>query len=108
AVHAPESHCMVWRVVEGPRLVLGWPQGETVNVPHTEAALYLDAVEAQSHVRTLAHIDEAPRAVFHLVSADPDFDPRSIVAGPDFQEGCLKIQLRLIDRSRATGSAGIQ
>ena len=55
-----------------------------------------------------AHIDEAPRAVFHLVSADSDFDPGPIVPGSEFDECRLKIQLLFVDRSRAARAAGIQ
>src|SRR5258706_9279242 len=108
AVYAPESDSVVWDVIEKARLVQVRAHGEAVNLPRTDTGLHLEPVKAQAHVGALANIDQAPGAIFQLVSPSSELDPVAFVPRSDFQECCLEIDLFFVDRSRATDSVRIQ
>src|SRR6266478_4901801 len=108
AVHSPESDRMIRNVIEEARFVQVRPHGEAVNLPTTDAASYLESVKAQADIWTLPHIDQATRAVFHLVSAGSELDPVPITSRSDFEECGLEIQSLLVDWPRAADAVRIQ
>src|SRR6266704_2819427 len=108
AVYAPKSDSVVWNVIEKARLVQVRAHGEAVNLPRTDTGLYLEPVKAQAHIGALANIDQAPGAIFQLVSAGSELDPVAFIPRSDFKESALEIQPLFVDRSRATDAIGIQ
>src|SRR5262249_25984729 len=99
---------MIRSVIEEARLVQVGPHGEAINPPRFDPGLYLESVKTQADIRALPHIDQATRAVFHLVSAGSELDPIPIISGSDFEESRLEIQLFFVDRPRATNAVRIQ
>src|SRR6266478_3090843 len=99
---------MIWRVVKKARLVQVRSYGEAVNLPRTDAGLYLESVKTQADLRTLAHIDQSPRAVFHLMPADSHLNPLPFISCSDFEECRLEIQLLFVDRSWSTDAIRIE
>src|SRR5712672_1246724 len=57
AVDTPKPDCMIGRVIKEARLVPVRPHRETVNLPRTDAGLYLESVKAQADVWALPYID---------------------------------------------------
>src|SRR6266568_177083 len=108
AVHAPKSDFMIGGVIKKTGLVQVRSHREAVNLPRADAGLYLESVKAQPDIRALPHIDQATRAIFHLVSADSELDPVPFIPRSDFEECRLEIQLLFVDRSRTTDAIGIQ
>src|SRR6266566_2930903 len=107
-VYTPKSDSVVWDVIEKARLVQVRAHGEAVNLPRTETGFHLEPVKTQAHVGALANIDQAPGAIFQLVSPGSELDPVPFIPRPDFKESALEIQLLFVDRSRATDAIGIQ
>src|SRR5258708_7346942 len=106
--HTPESDRMTRNVIEETRLVqVGW-HGEAVNLPRSDAGLDLESVKTQADVWALPHIDQATRAVFHLVSASSELDPVPIISRSDFEKCGLEIQFFFVDRPRAADAVRIQ
>src|SRR6266567_5079908 len=99
---------MIRNVIEEARLVQVRPHGEAVNLPRADAGLYLESVKAQADIRALPHIDQATKAVFHLLSAGPELDPVPIISRSDFEKCGLEIQLLLVDWPRAADTVRIQ
>src|SRR5882724_4110414 len=99
---------MIRNVIEEARLVQIRPHGEAVNLPRSNAGLYLESVKTQADVRALAHIDQAPRAVFHLLPAGSELDPVPFISRSDFEKCGLEIQFLLVDPPRAADAVGIQ
>src|SRR5216684_1444872 len=108
AIHAPKSDCMIGSVIKKTRLVQVRSHGEAVNLPRSDAGLYLESVKTQADLRTLAHIDQSPRAVFHLVPADSHLNPLPFISCSDFEKCCLEIPLLFVDRSRSTDAIRIE
>src|SRR5229473_1098921 len=108
AVYAPKSDRVVWDVIEEARLVQVRSHGEGVNLPRADAGLHLESVKTQADIWTLPHIDQATRAVFHLVSAGSEFDPVPILSRSDFDECGLEIQFLFVDRPRTADAVRIQ
>src|SRR6266446_888714 len=108
AVYAPKSDSVVWDVIEKPRFVQVRAHGEAVNLPRTDTGLHLEPVKAQAHVGALANIDQSSGAVLHLMSPGSDLDPVAFIPRSDFEKCCLEIELFFVDRSRTTGSIGVQ
>ena len=108
AVHTPKSDCVIGGVIKETGLVQVRPKGESVNLPRADAGLYLESVKTQTDIWALPHIDEAPRAVLHLVSAGSELDPVPIITRSDFEKCGLEIQLLFVDRSRAADAVRIQ
>src|SRR6185369_9223212 len=108
AIHAPESDRMIRNVIEEARLVQVRPHGEAVNLPRSDAGLYLESVKTQPDIRALPHIDQATRTVFHLLSSSSELDPVPIISRSDFDECGLEIQLLFVDRPRAADAVRIQ
>src|SRR5713101_4351893 len=99
---------MVRNVIEEARLVQVGSHGEAVNLPGSDAGLYLESVKTQADIWTLPHIDQATRAVFHLVSSGPELDPVPVISRSDFEECGLEIQFLFVDRPRAADAVRIQ
>src|SRR5438128_12674684 len=99
---------MIRNVIEEARLVQVRPHGEAVNLPTADAGLYLESVKTQADIWTLPHIDEATRAIFHLVSAGPELAAVPIISRCDFEKSSLEIQLLLVDWPRADDTVRIQ
>src|SRR6266566_4743146 len=108
AVDAPESDRMIRNVIEEARLVHVRPHGEAVNLPTADAGLYLESVKTQADIWALSHIDQATRAVFHLLSTGSKLDPVPITTRSDFEKCGLEIQFLFVDRPRAADTVGIQ
>src|SRR6266478_1831642 len=108
AVHSPESDRMIRNVIEEARFVQVRPHGEAVNLPRSDAGLYLESVKTQADIWALPHIDYATGAVFHLLSAGSDLDPVPIISHSDFEKCGLKIQILFVDRPRAADAVRIQ
>src|SRR5712664_2646819 len=99
---------MIWRVVKKARLVQVRSYGEAVNLPSTDAGLYLESIKTQADLRTLAYIDQSPRAVFHLMPTDSHLNPLPFSSCSDFEECRLEIQLFFVDRSWSTDAIRIE
>src|SRR5689334_15054073 len=99
---------MVGGIIKKSGLIQVGSHGEAVNLPRTDTGLHLESVKTQADIRTLPHIDQATRAVFHLLSADPELDPVPIVSRCDFEKCGLEIQLLFVDRPRAADAVRIQ
>src|SRR5258705_11630161 len=99
---------MVRRVVKEARLVHVRAHGEAVNLPRTDTSLHLEPVKAQAHVGTFANIDQAPGAIFQLMSPGSELDPVAFTPRSDFKKCCLEIELFFVDRSRTTDTVRIQ
>src|SRR5229473_706347 len=99
---------MIRNVIEEARLVQVRPHGEAVNLPRSDAGLYLESVKTQADIWTLPHIDQATRAIFHLLSAGPELDPVPIISRSDFEKCGLEIQFLFVDRPRAADAVRIQ
>ena len=108
AVYAPKSDCVIGGIVKNPRLVQVRPHGEAVNLPRTDTGLHLESVKAQAHVGALANIDQAPRAIFQLVSPGSELDPATFIPRSDFEKCCLEIELFFVDWSRTTDTVRIE
>src|SRR5689334_17012976 len=92
---------MIRNVIEEAGLVQIRAHGEAVDLPRTDASLYLKPVKTQSHIWPLPHIDQATRAIFHFLSAGSYLDPVPVISRSDFEKCGLEIQLLLVDRPRA-------
>src|SRR6266550_5249012 len=99
---------MIGRVIKEARLVQVRPHGEAVNLPRPDAGLYLESVKTQADIWTLPHIDQATRAVFHLLSAGSELDPVPIISCSDFEKCGLEIEFLFVDRPRAADTVRIQ
>src|SRR5882672_8433162 len=99
---------MIRNVIEEAPLVQVRPHGEGVNLPRSDAGLYLESVKTQADVWALAHIDQATRTIFHLLSAGPELDPVPIISRSDFEECGLDIQFLFVDWPRTTDAVRIQ
>src|SRR6266702_6229332 len=99
---------MIGGVIKKTRLVQVRSHGEAVNLPRADAGLYFESVKAQPDIRALPHIDQATRAIFHLVSADSELDPVAFIPRSDFEECCLEIDLFFVDRPGPTDAVRIQ
>src|SRR5258706_3544586 len=99
---------MIGYVIKKPRPVQVRSHGESVNLPRADAGLHLESVKTQADIRALPHIDQAARAVFHLVSAGSELDPIPVISCSDFDECGLEIQFLFVDRSRATNAIRIR
>src|SRR6266404_2122263 len=99
---------MIGRVIKEARLVQVRSHGEAVNLPRSDPGLDLESVKTQPDIWTLPHIDQATRAIFHLLSAGPELDPVPIISRSDFEECGLEIQLLFVDWSRAADAVRIQ
>src|SRR5712672_1917613 len=108
AVYTPKSDSMIGGIVEDARLVLVRAHGEAVNLPRADTGLYLEAVKAQAHVGALANIDQAPRAIFQLVSPGSELDPVAFIPCSDFEKCYLEIEFFFVDRSRTTDAIRIE
>src|SRR5258706_10759716 len=100
AVYAPESDSVIRCIVKKSWLVQVWAHGEAVNLPRTDTGFYLEPVIAQAHVGAFANIDQAPGAIFQLVSPGSELDPVVFIPRSDFEKCCLKIELLFVDRPR--------
>src|SRR6266567_9051445 len=99
---------MIRNVIEEARLVQVRPHGEAVNLPTSNAGLHLESVKTQADIWTLPHIDQATRAILHLLSAGPELDPVPIISRPDFEKCGLEIQFLFVDRPRVADTVRIQ
>src|SRR5215470_5660241 len=108
SVYAPKSNCMVGRIVENPRLVQVRPHCEAVNLPRTHTGLHLEPVKAQADVGALPNVNQAPGAIFKLVSPGSELDPVVFVPSSDFEKSCLEIEFFFVDRSWAADTVRIQ
>src|ERR1700740_1560389 len=99
---------MIGGIVKKSWFVQVRAHGEAVNLPGTDTGLHLEPVKAQAHVGTLANIDQAPRAIFQLVSPGSELDPVAFIPCSDFEKCCLEIELFFVDRSRTTDTVRIQ
>src|SRR5216684_2025716 len=108
AVYAPKSDSVVWDVIEKARLVQVRAHGEAVNLPRTDTGLHLEPVKAQAHVGALANIDQAPGAIFQLVSPGSELDPVTFIPRSDFEKCCLEIELFFVDRPWSTNAIRIE
>src|SRR5258708_3087498 len=108
AVDSPKSDSMIRNVIEEARFVQVRSHGEAVNLPKADAGLYLESVKTQADIWALPHIDQATRAVFHLVSAGSELDPVAIASRSDFEKCGLEIQFLFVDRPRAADAVRIQ
>src|SRR5207245_8786842 len=104
----PKSDCMIRRVIKKARLVQVGPHGEAVNLPRSDAGLYLESVKTQPDIWAFPHIDQTTRAVFHLLSAGSELDPVPIISRSDFEKCGLEIQFLFVDRSLAANAVTIQ
>src|SRR6516162_4717301 len=107
-IHAPKSDCMVRRVVKKTGLVQVGAHREAINLPGADSGLYLEPVKTQADIRTLPHINQAARAVFHLLSASSELNPVPIISCSDLDKCGLEIQLLLVDWPRAADTVRIQ
>src|SRR5712671_6597638 len=98
---------MIRNVIEEAGLVQVRSHGEAINLPETDTGLYLESVKTQADIGALPHIDQAARAVFHLVSAGSELDPVPIISRSDFEECGLEVQLLFVDWPRAADAIGI-
>src|SRR5258708_684326 len=108
AVYAPKSDSVVWDVIEKAWLVQVRSHGEAVNLPRTDTGLHLEPVKAQAHVGALANIDQASRAILHLMSPGSELDPVAFIPCSDFEECCLEIEFFFVDRPRTTDAVRVQ
>src|SRR5258708_14655457 len=99
---------MIGRVIKEARLVQVRAHGEAVNLPRSDPRLDLESVKTQADIWTLPHIDQATRAIFHLLSAGPELDPVPITSRSDFEKCGLEIQFLFVDRPRAADAVSIQ
>src|ERR1700693_1019 len=99
---------MIGNVMEEARLAQSRPHGETVNLPRSDACLHLESVKTQADIWTLPDVDEATRAVFHLLSASSELDPVPVISRSDFEKCGLEIQLLFVDWPRAADAVRIQ
>src|SRR6266550_8330674 len=99
---------MIGRVIKEARLVQVRPHGEAVNLPRADPGLYLESIKTQADIWALPHIDQATRAVFHLLSAGPKLNPVPIISHSDFDECGLEIQFLFVDWPRAADTVRIQ
>src|SRR4029077_6088837 len=102
AVHAPKSDSVIGCIVKKTWLVQVWAHGEAVNVPRTDTGFHLEPVKAQAHVGAFANIDEAPGAVFQLMSPGSELDPVAFIPRSYFEKCCLEIEFFFVDRPRTT------
>src|SRR5215468_5187609 len=68
-VDTPETNGVVRHVVEKPRLIEIRANGKSINLPGTDAAFDHKAVEAETDIRALSHVHEAPGAIFKFKPA---------------------------------------
>src|SRR5260370_31498229 len=99
---------MIRNVIEEARLVQVRSHGKAVNLPSADAGLYLESVKTQADIWALPHIDQATRAIFHLLSAGSELDPVPIISHSDFEKCGLEIQLLFVDWPRSTDAVRIQ
>src|ERR1700750_1834765 len=99
---------MIRNVIEEARLVQVGSHGEAINLPRADAGLYLESVKTQADIWALPHIDQATRAVFHLVSSGSELDPVSIISRSHFDECGLEIQFLFVNWPRAADAVRIQ
>src|SRR5438874_13745121 len=99
---------MIGRVIKEARLVQVRSHGEAVNLPRSDAGLYLESVKTQADIWTLPHIDEATRAILYPLSAGSELDTVTIISRPDFEKSGLEIQFLFVHRPRAADTVRIQ
>src|SRR5216684_946313 len=99
---------MIWRVVKKARLVQARSYGEAVNLPRADTGLHLESVKAQADLRTLAHIDQSPGAILHLMSPGSELDPVTFIPRSDFEKCRLEIELFFVDRPWSTDAIRIE
>src|SRR5713226_2821777 len=99
---------MIRNVIEEARFVQVRAHGEAINLPRADAGLHLKSVKTQADIWALPHIDQATRAIFHLLSAGSELDPVPIISRSEFEKCGLEIQLLFVDRPRAADTVRIQ
>src|SRR5580704_5357539 len=96
-VDTPKSHCMIRCVVEEPRLIQIWADGESIDLPRIGLAPEQETIEAETNIGAFSHIHEAPGTVFHF---KPARARRKGVLPPsiaDLEESRLEVEFLFID-----------
>src|ERR1700692_1150148 len=99
---------MIRNVIEEARLVQVRPHGEAVNLPRSDAGLYFESVKTQADIWALPHIDQATRAVFHLLSAGSELNPVPIISRFRIKKCCVELQFLFVERPWAADAVRIQ